>query len=396
MVRNKSTVGVAVAVALLSLWATPAVAQRSTARKSVSKQRPGKQKPGKQRPGKQKPGNTRAPTSEPEAKTFTDAPVAEQPASVETRRRSSSLADGTGDRPWAQDVSQTQQEAADTFFQSANTLLKESVFVQAADKYRKALEEWDHPAIHYNLALALMNLDQPIEVYEHLVAAMKHGPEPLEVERFEYARNYKTLIEKQLARVEITCETPGATVTMDGKTLFVAPGRYAGLVRPGAHSIIATREGYVPSDMSRALMPGETAKLEMKMFTSEDLFQYRRKWPVAVPWVVLGTGVAMAAGSGFLHMQSRDSFRSFDVGITECGGCVPAPDVSDRLTRGNTYQNVAIGGYAIGGAALLTGAVLAFLNQPEAYRVDQKPAETVNVTPLVGGGTTGVLTTFRF
>jgi hypothetical protein len=169
---------------------------------------------------------------------------------------------------------------------------------------------------------------------------MKHGPEPLEVERFEYARNYKTLIEKQLARVEITCETPGAT--------------------------------------------------------SEDLFQYRRKWPVAVPWLVVGVGAAVAAGSGYLHMQSRDSFRAFDFGITECGGCVPAPDVSDRLSRGNTYQNVAIGGYAVGGAALLTGAVLAFLNQPEAYRVDQKPAETVNVTPLVGGGTTGVLTTFRF
>ena len=67
----------------------------------------------------------------------------------------------TGDRPWAKGVSKERQEAAWEVFREGNALLKDSLFAKAADKYREALKSWDHPAIHYNLALALVNLDQP-------------------------------------------------------------------------------------------------------------------------------------------------------------------------------------------------------------------------------------------
>ena len=39
---------------------------------------------------------------------------------------------------------------------------------------------WDHPGIHYNLALALLNMDQPVEVYQNLENAIKYGAEPLD------------------------------------------------------------------------------------------------------------------------------------------------------------------------------------------------------------------------
>jgi hypothetical protein len=108
----------------------------------------------------------------------------------------------------------------------------------------------------------------------------------------------------------------------------------------------------------------------------------------------------VAAGSSWLHLQARDNIKAFSAGITECGGCKPAPPLAATLSRGNLMQNAAIGGYAVGGAALLTGAVLVYLNQPQPYRIDDpsQPVEKekVSVTPLLGGGSGGVLATFRF
>ncbi len=303
------------------------------------------------------------------------------------------------ERPWARGVSQENQKAALELFRAGNTLLKDSVFVQAAEKYRQALALWDHPAIHYNMALALLNLDQPIEVHQHLVKAMRFGVAPLDPDKFENARAYKTLIEKQLAKVELTCEASGASVAMDGKVLFVGPGRYEGLVRPGRHTIVATKAGHPPTDVSRALLPGEEVKLTLKLYTAEELTRYSRLWSAWKPWAVVAGGAAIAAGGAVLHLQARDSYQQFDERIAACGGCVPPPEVTDQRTRGDSLQNLAYGTYALGGAAVVTGAVLAYINRSKPYQIS--PSEVANepavtVMPLVGRGEGGALATFRF
>ncbi|HYO51798.1 PEGA domain-containing protein [Archangium sp.] len=409
---NRSRLALTLSAALLVLWAAPADAQRPRAKQRtgavqqpVSKKRNGTKQllRTRQRPGaRQQPISAQPPA--PEQPVSVQPPAPEQPVPAQPpapeRQQASGTLEASGDRPWAKGISKEDQALVVELFETGNTLLKESIFVQAAESYRKALEHWDHPAIHYNLALALMNLDQPIEVHEHLVAAMRYGPEPLENEKFEYARNYKTLIEKQLARVEIACDLPGATVTLDGKTLFVGPGRHEGLVRVGTHSIIALKEGYLPTEKSRTLMPGEQVTLDLKLYTSDQVTQYRRRWPAWTPWVVMGSGLAVAAGGGLLHLETSKSYSAFDAGITErcLSGCERAPDdLAAMKARGDLMQKAAMGAYSIGGAALLTGAVLFYLNQPQAYRIDPDQGDaTVDVTPLLSGDTNGVLATFRF
>lgn len=403
---------------LLALESVPALAQEPAPRTRTTKTSRGtKKKPtASKAKGKTKVSGTgtskrrRKPTATEPAPAPSDTPLTESipmpppptPKAVEPQQEQASSTlegsrPGADERPWAKGISQADQDASLALFGEGNALLKESIFVQAVEKYRQALARWNHPAIHYNLALALMNLDQPVEVHEHLVAALRFGPAPLEKEKYEYARNYKTLVEKQLARVDITCATPGATVTLDGQTLFVAPGRYEALVRPGAHSISATMAGYVPSDQSRTLLPGETTTLDLKLFTSDDLIRYKRRWSAAMPWLVMGAGVAVAGGSTFLHLQSRDHFRAFESGIAECGGCVPPTAVADERSQGNLMQTGAIAGYAVGGAVIVTGAVLAVLNQPKPYRIEPgQEAATVQVTPLLGAGSGGAVATFRF
>ncbi|MDC0713222.1 PEGA domain-containing protein [Stigmatella sp. ncwal1] len=309
------------------------------------------------------------------------------------------LSTGT-ERPWAKGVSQEKQKTALELFRAGNALLKESIFVQAAEKYRQALALWDHPAIHYNMALALLNLDQPVEVHEHLEAAVRYGAAPLDSEKFENARAYKTLVEKQLSRVIITCDSPGASVTLDGRVLFVAPGRYEGLVRPGQHTLLATQEGHPTTDMSRTLLPGETTTLTLKLYTTEELTRYRRHWSAWKPWALMGAGVAVALGGGALHMQSRSSYRDFDTQVSSCGGCVPPQTVTDLRIRGDNLQRVALGTYALGGAAVITGAVLVYINRSQPYRINPGSAanesQAVNLAPLFGGRERGIQATFRF
>ncbi|WP_338865608.1 hypothetical protein [Myxococcus stipitatus] len=301
-----------------------------------------------------------------------------------------------GNRPWAVGVPRAQQQQAQAFFYEGNERLRESVFVDAARSYKRALQHWNHPAIHYNLALALMNLDQPIEVYKHLQQAMSHGPEPLDSGRYEHARAYKALLEKQLAWVDIRCEAEGAVVTLNGQPLFTAPGRYQGLIRPGVHSIIAFKDGFLPTEKRRPMMPGEKAELALELYTEDDVIRYRRRWSAWVPWTVLGTGLAVAGGSGVLHWKARESFRDFDSRLRP-NGMHLTPEMKSLRQRGSALQVGAISGYSVGGAAVVTGAVLLYLNRQQPYRINiEDSAPGVVIAPVVGTSSHGIVGTVRF
>jgi hypothetical protein len=274
------------------------------------------------------------------------------------------------DRPWAQGVSEEQRQAAMALFKDANKLLKDGAAKQAADEYREALKHWDHPAIHYNLVLALVNLDQPLELHEHAVAAMKYGAAPLDDERFQQAQRIDSLILKTLAKVSLSCEQAGAQVVMDGQTLFTAPGKYEGYVRAGPHTIVASKEGFLPTQISKPLPAGETSTMNIKLYTQDDLYQYKRRWAAWVPWSVVGGGVAVAGVGALLHLQAANDIKNFDQGIGQCGGCVPSTDLASKKSQGGTFQNVAIGSYIAGGAVVATGAVLLYMNRLQPYRID--------------------------
>jgi hypothetical protein len=303
----------------------------------------------------------------------------------------------TGTRAWAREVKPDKQAAARELFNQGNQLLQSASFDEATKKYRQALEHWDHPAVHYNLALALVGLDQPVEAFEHLEAALRYGPEPLGAKEYENVQRHKAQLEKQLARVTITCDEPGAEVTLDGRPLFVGPRRYEGMVRPGVHSVVASKAGFVPTDKSRPLFAGTTEAIELKLYTEQQLTRHRRPMPEWAPWAVLGAGAAAVAGGGLFHRQAHDNFVAFDVAVRECGGCMLPVNLTSRVAEGKVLQKVAYGSYAAGGAVLLTGAALLFFNQPQAYRISPESFEgSVTVTPMLGDGSAGAAATFRF
>jgi hypothetical protein len=311
----------------------------------------------------------------------------------------SSAAWAEDERPWAAGVSPEKQKVALELFREGNAALKESLFPKAAQKYREALKEWDHPAIHYNMALALLNLDQPIEVYEHLQAAMKYGVAPLDTDKFEQARRYFALTEKQVSKVKVACETAGAAVSMDGRPLFVGPGSWDGIVRAGPHSVVAQKEGMLTVEQSRVLPGGDTASFELKLFSADDLTQYKRLWPAWIPWTVVAGGAVILGTAAGLHLSVRDAYNTYDKGILACTnaatqGCVPDLTLAAKRSYGDSVQPVAIAGYLVGGAALATGAVLVYVNRLQPYRVNT--STSVSVAPVLAPGYGGASFSFGF
>lgn len=302
--------------------------------------------------------------------------------------------------PWAQGIAQERQTAAVALFKEGNGYYEKALFSKAAELYRRALVQWDHPAIHYNLSLALMDTGQKLELREHLEAAMRYGEAPLDQKMFEHARGLRAFIEKQLVRVEVSCEVAGASVTMDGRLLFTAPGRYEGWALPGSHVFVAAREGYPPNE--RVRNPGEGEKLSLtvsELYDDEELTRYRRIWAPWKSWAVLGAGAAIAAGGGWLHLQSREDLRSFDAQAARCGlaGCEATPEFRSLFDRGNRFQKIAMGTYAAGGVLIVTGAVLAYINRAEPYRLTPDEYERgAQVALQLGSGRRELLLTVRF
>ena len=84
----------------------------------------------------------------------------------------------TPERPWAIGVPESAQKTALALFEDGNRLFETSQHLPALAKYREALKVWDHPAIRYNAAVALIDLDQPLAANENLERALKYGAPP--------------------------------------------------------------------------------------------------------------------------------------------------------------------------------------------------------------------------
>jgi hypothetical protein len=286
--------------------------------------------------------------------------------------------------PWLIGVSPPQQAAANIAFREGNTQLNDGLFVNAVAKYREALKSWNHPAIHYNLALALLNLDQPIEVFEHLNEAVQYGAEPLEKDKFEHAKEYLLLVEKQLADIEVSCDKIGAKVSVDGKEVFIAPGKYSQKVRVGKHTFYADKEGYNARITAPYVGPGEKFRIELKLYTAEELTRYKRKWQNTwFPWAITGAGVVVGLAAGGLELSAQSSYDQFNTKVAACNttsaGCANStPGITKLRDSGDTKRMLGYVGYGVAGVAVATGLTLLWVNRSTPYQIS---AEELNATP---------------
>jgi hypothetical protein len=309
----------------------------------------------------------------------------------------------TPERPWAANVPQARQDDALLIYEEANKLFEDSQHAAALAKYREALKVWDHPAIHYNAAVALIYLDQPLAAYENLEAALKYGSAPFNGDTYQQALTYRKLLRGQLAELEVTCGEPGAEVTLDGRPLFVGPGAATRTLLPGPHQLVARKPVFLTETRSLTLLPGKPAVETLRLQDLRTLpTKTVRRWPVWKPLAVLGAGALVAAIGVPFYLDAKSNVRTYDAEVKRLcsgpSGCAAddlnttSPWALDSLHRGRVENVIAVSLFSVGAAVAASGVALAIMNQPRVVPADE--ATRAQLSPLLGPGLVGVSVAF--
>jgi tetratricopeptide (TPR) repeat protein len=301
----------------------------------------------------------------------------------------------TPERPWAENVSEDAQKTALALFEEGNKLFGNGQHAVALAKYREALKVWDHPAIRYNVAVALINLDQPLAAYENLEPALRYGAAPLGAETYQQALTYRKLLRGQLAELKVTCAEQGAEVALDGQALFVGPGEASRWISPGPHELVARKSGFLTETRSLSLLPGKSWDENLALQDIRSLpVKTVRRWATWKPWAVVGAGALVALIGIPVILDAQSNFDAYDAAVAACvtqnqmNGC-PANTVSQSaLDRGHLENTIAVSLFAVGGAVAASGVALLILNLPRVAPVDE--ATHASVVPLLGPGVFGL------
>lgn len=310
-------------------------------------------------------------------------------------------------KPWTRGTTPEDRRVASELFLEGNRLFRVPLFARAATQYTAALAKWKHPAFYFNLALAQINLGNDVEARDNLERALRYGAAPLADEaRFREGEKQLRELEAQLGRIRITCQTPGAVVTLDGVALFTAPGSHTAWVMPKAHEITARKAEYLSESRQVTVAPGAFETLELKLVTLDEAAEANRRWATWKPWAVVGVGAAIAAGGGVFHLRSSQNAEQYGKEFHRLGcantndeatpGCqdkqIP-PDLTDQLTLARRQQKIAIGSYIVGGSVVAAGVVLLALNRPRLAE-QSSPSSSgrrVSVVPALSPEMFGVL-----
>jgi len=298
--------------------------------------------------------------------------------------------------PWNQGVSIEDRQAAKELFLVGNERFRIPLFAKAAEEYAVALAKWKHPAIYFNLALAQLNLGQDLEARESLEQALRYGEEPLGAAQFKEARDRLQELERQLGRIRITCQTPGAEVTLDGVTLFSGPGIQQRWVTAKDHEITARNPGYLAEAQRVTVSSGEVQDVELSLITLSEATRTSRRWARWKPWSAIAAGAVIAAGAGGLHAFSYKNFKGYDERFQEqpCAEGAPSPGCSEedlgpalntRLSLARRQQALAVKSYIAGGSVIAAGIALLYLNQPRQVerRFPSSASRRIAVVPIV-------------
>jgi len=323
------------------------------------------------------------------------------------------LQSGGDERAWAKGVTKDRQDTALRLFSEGNKQLNNGLFPAALDKYKEALRSWPHPAIYYNMALALRTLDQPIELENALTKAIEFGSTPIDQDKFEHAKAYLVVNAKALAWIEVSCKKLGANVLIDGVKVFtVETGKANKIelrVRVGKHTIVAERTGYNAQVDAPYIEPGQRFRIELQLYTSEELTRYQRRWNAKwMPFAVIGAGIVVGGVGAVLATSAQSSYDDFDTAVARCNddsqgtGCMVDSSISGLRDSGDNKKTLSIISYGVAGTAVIAGAALVYLNRrtsyeitADEYRRDQSK-KAVTILPIIAPDSAGAMVFGRF
>jgi hypothetical protein len=194
------------------------------------------------------------------------------------------------------------------------------------------------------------------------------------------------------AQVTIRCPVRGTRVTVNSRDPRVTPIDRPFVVTPGHIKVEATADGYEKFTQEIEVAPGASVAIDavlqaippkvVALPPAQPKISAVMPSKLAAPvvaakvspakyspwqWVTLGTGAAMVITGGVLTgLASKDrakvdDAKTLSIGSSNLSGMTRA-DVLSLLSSADKMSNASIAMYSIGGAAIVTGVVLAILD----------------------------------
>jgi tetratricopeptide (TPR) repeat protein len=305
-------------------------------------------------------------------------------------------------QPWSLGISGENKARARQLLARGNELLVQNRYAAALEQYELAIAAWDHPAIRANMVVCLINLARPLEAYESALLALQYGPAPLDKpEVYAETQNYRKLLEGQISALEVSCGEPRARVTLDGQDLLACPGRTRRHVIAGRHQLVAYKTGFLTVTRDFTSTGGAAQSIDVRLVRLSDAARIERPWDRWKPWAVTAGGAALVLASGALQLKADADMDRHDADLERlCGGngcdaeAIPA-SVSDRKSRAELENKLAVAALVTGGVVAITGLVGVYLNRPRTILPGESGA-ALGVGPLLSPDGAGLALGGRF
>ncbi|MDX2094003.1 MAG: tetratricopeptide repeat protein [Kofleriaceae bacterium] len=303
--------------------------------------------------------------------------------------------------PWSVGVSEAQKKEAQKSLDAGNAKFLDQKYAEALENYKVAVAAWDHPAIRFNMVRCLILLDRPVEASDNLKQALKYGAAPLEDTVYAEALSYDKLLASQIADLSVTCKQAGVKITLDGQPFATCPAAESRRVAPGSHQVVGTKQGYLTRTVEVVIVGGKRDQVTLDLDPIEKAARVVHRWPGWVPWVVFGSGFAIASIGGVLNLSAAADMESYDRTVTQQCSVLACSADDPRLgdfakldDSARTKSQLAIGIMTAGGATVVTGAVMLYLNRGRTVYPESIERLRPSVTPMPGGAALSLGGTF--
>lgn len=289
------------------------------------------------------------------------------------------------EQPWETGISTEQRDKANAAFADGNQLFAQQAHQPAIEKYKEAIAEWDHPLIRFNMAVSLVRLDRILEAAETLDAALRFGQAPFTPEEYQRALDYQRLVGGRIGTVEAACEQDGVSILLDGKPWFQCPGSKKLRVMAGEHVVVGEKTAYATQSRRLVVAGGATATAKVQLVSFESAGTLVYPSPSWLPWTVMGTGAAIAAGGVAFWFAGRNQMDKFEADFammcpTGCQADLSdQPLLADARDSAQLKGKIAVTMMVAGGAIAVGGVVWAIINRPK------RVLPNMEVQPTPGG-----------
>jgi len=294
--------------------------------------------------------------------------------------------------PWSVGVTDAKKAEAQKFLEAGNALFLDKKYAEALEKYKAAVAAWDHPAIRFNIVRCLIQLDRAVDASDNLKQALKYGAAPLEEAVYTEALSYEKLLANQIGDLTVSCSQPDVKVTLDGQPLATCPAKETRRVSPGPHQLVGTKAGLLTKSVEVVVLGGKAQEVPVKLDPLGRAAKIEHRWATWVPWVVFGSGFAIAGIGGLVDLNAVADMDSYDRTIAQnCSAMSCAPDdprlaeVAGIKRDAERKNTIAVGVMIAGAATVATGAVMLYLNRGRTVYPESIERFTPSVTPLPGG-----------